>query len=318
MTNFCTYFDLDIHSHEEIDFVDIPIDTDIGLYLDPTLIEAGADTFSRWCTAGIDSFFTAVFRACAAEDKETLLRLLSHSAEPNESHLGSSQRRSMGRGASLGILYPVFSDLIHQGLFAQGAVTVPNDVCVLAPNFATDRMSDLLTNILRNQLSEFTISQCRKLGIPMEGIRHGYCWEESNGTWARRSWPCPVAHGKPVLLVPQMFVSRSYHLGTDSYIREQLLTYLQREHLLNRSSLCHRKLRKDGTVRIVKPTKKEVRHAELSGVPSKQAAASFAREHPDSLLRFNANRRARFLEEDFSLSAHELDVLLYPDRFQTA
>ncbi len=318
MINFCAYFDLDIHSHTQIGFVDVPVDTDIGLYLDPTLIEAGSDTFSRWCATSIDSFFTAVFQACAAEDKETLLHLLNHSAEPNESHLGSSQRRSMGRGASLGILYPVFSDLIRQRLFAQGAVTVPNDICVLAPNFAADRMSDLLTNILRNQLSEFTIDQCRKLGIPMEGVRRGYCWEEADGAWARRSWPCPVAYGKPVLLIPQTFVSRNYHLGTDSYIREQLLTYLQREHLLNLSPLCHRRLYKDGTTRIVKPTKEEVRRAELSGMPSKQAAASFAREHPDSLRRFNVNRRARFLEEDFSLSAHELDVLLYPDRFQTA
>lgn len=318
MKNFSTCVGLHIESHREIDFVDVPVNTDIGLYLDPALIEAGSDSFSRWCSDGIDSFFDTVFRACAAEDLQTLRYLLGHSEEPNESHLGSSQRRSMGRGASLHILLPVFSDLIRQGLFARGVVTDPNDICVLAPNFDQDRMSDLLTNILRNQLSEFTIDRCRKLGIPMEGVRHGYCWEEGDGSWACRNWRCPVVDGKPVLLVPKTFVSRSYHMGIESYIRQQLLTFLQDEHLANCSPLCHRHERKDGSVVISKPTKEEVRRTDLAGVSGKRAAASFAREHSDSLRQFNATRRARFLETDFSLSDRELDMLLYPDRFRTA
>ncbi len=218
----------------------------------------------------------------------------------------------------MGILYPVFINLIRQGLFARGVVTKPSDICVLAPNFDLDRMSDLLTNILRNQLSEFTIAQCQKLGIPMNGIRWGYCWEEGDGTWAYRKWQCPMVDGKPVLLVPKAFVSRRYYLGTESYIRQQLLTFLQREHLANRSPLCHRRERKDGSVIITKPTKEEIRRTDLAGVPGKQAAASFAYEHPDSLHHFNASRWARFLETDFGLSDQELDMLLYPDRFQTA
>lgn len=318
MKNFSTCFGLHIDSHSEIDFVDVPVNTDIRLYLDPTLIKVGSDSFARWCADGIDSFFGVVFRACATEDMKTLRYLLDHSAEPNESHLGSSQRHSMGRGASLGILYPVFTGLISQGLFARGVVTKPSDICVLAPNFDMDRMSDLLTNILRNQLSEFTIAQCQKLGIPMNGTRRGYCWEEGDGTWASRKWRCPVVDGKPVLLVPKTFVSRRYYLDTESYIRQQLLTFLQREHLANRSSLCHRRERKDGSIIITKPTKEEVRRTDLAGMPSKQAAASFACEHPDSLHQFNASRWARFLETDFSLSDQELDMLLYPDRFQTA
>jgi len=317
MKNFSTYFGLPIRSHAEIDFVDIPVDTDIELFPDPTLIETGSDSFSRWCAVVVGSFFDAVFHACEQEDMVSLKSLLSHSTEPNESHLGYSMNRSMGRGASLDILFPIFSALIRQGLFAQKAVTTPNDICVLAPDFGQDRMSDLLTNILRNQLSEFTIAQCQRLGVPMDGVRRGYCWEESDGTWAYRKWICPIAYGKPVLLVPKGFVSRGYHLGTESYIQQQLLTYLQREHLRNQSSLCHRQLRKDGSMRIVKPTKKEVRRAELKGVPDKQSAISFAREHPDSLPHFNTMRLKRFSETDFSLSDHELDLLLYPDRFQT-
>ena len=317
MKNFSTYFNLPIHSHREIDFVDVPVDTDIELFLDPTLIEVRSDSFSQWCSVGIDSFFGAVFQACTAENMEILRYLLDHSAEPNESHLGHSVNRSMGRGASLGILYPVFSGLIRQGLFLRGAVTVPNDICILAPNFDKDRMSDLVTNILRNQLSEFTITQCQKWGVPLDGIRWGYCWEEGDGTWARRRWQCPVAYGKPILLIPKEFVSCNYHLGTASYIQQQLLAYLQREHLINRSPLCHQHPLKDGSVKLTPPTKKELRHADLAGVPGKQAAASFACKHPDSLPRFNASRRARFVETDFSLSDYELDMLLYPDRFQT-
>lgn len=317
MENFSTYFDLPIHRHREIDFVDVPVDTDIELFLDPTLIEIRSDSFSRWCSVGIDSFFGAVFQACTAENLEMLQYLLNHSAEPNESHLGHSVNQSMGRGASLGILYPVFSGLIRQGLFWQGVVTAPNDICILAPNFDKDRMSDLVINILRNQLSEFTIAQCQKWGIPLDGIRHGYCWEENDKSWIHRRWQCPVAYDKPILLMPKEFVGRNYHLGTESYIQQQLLTYLQREHLSNCSPLCHQRPLKDGSVKFTPPTKKELRRADLSGIPGKRAAASFAYKHPDSLPRFNASRRARFIETDFSLSDYELDMLLYPDRFQT-
>ncbi len=72
MKNFSTCFGLYIDSHREIGFVDVPVNTDIGLYLDPTLIEVGSDSFAHWCADGIDSFFGAVFQACAAEDTKML------------------------------------------------------------------------------------------------------------------------------------------------------------------------------------------------------------------------------------------------------
>ena len=311
MENFSKHFNLPIQGHQDIAFVDIPIDTDVELFLDPTLIETGGGSFSEWCATGISSFFGAVFQACADRDKDALEGLLAHSGEPNESHLGLSVRQSKGRGASVDILLPVFEGLMRQGLFERGVITSPNDVCVLAPNFDQDRMSDLLTNILRNQLSEFTVAQCEKYGLPMDGIRQGYCWEESNSTWRPRKWRCPTAYGKPVLLVPKGFVGRSYHLGVESYISQHLLSYLQEQHLFNRSNMCHRRELKDGREKWMPPTKAELRRTELTGAPQKHFVMDFAGKHPETLPQFNQTREKRFRESSFALSNQELDRLLY-------
>lgn len=318
MANFSKHFNMSIQGHQDIEFVDIPIDTDVKLFLDPTLIETGKDSFSKWCYAGISSFFEAVFQACADKDINMLRALLAHSAEPNESHLGLSTHQSQGRGASQEILFPVFWGLIGQGLFEKGAITSPNDVCILAPNFDQDRMSDLLTNILRNQLSEFTIAQCKNHSIPLNGIRRGYCWEESDGTWRRREWQCPLACGKPVLLVPKRFVGYSYHMGVGSYISQHLLSYLQEQHLLNRSSMCHHRELKDGRQKWTPPTKAELRRTELVGASQKSFATDFVCEYPETLLQFNQARKEKFCEVGFVLNDQELDRLLYVERREYA
>ena len=117
-------------------------------------------------------------------------------------------------------------------------------------------MSDLATNILRNQLREFTITQCQKLDVSLDGIRWGYCWEESAGAWVYCRWQRPIAYGKPILFNSKEFLSRNCHLGAESHIQQQLLAYLQREHLINRSPLCHQRILKGGRVKFTQPTRK--------------------------------------------------------------
>lgn len=314
MENFSSYFGMSIQGHQDIAFVDIPVDTDVKLFLDPSLIEAGKDSFSEWCATGVSSFFGAVFQACADRNINALRALLAHSAEPNESHLGLSMRKSQGRGASEEILFPIFEGLIAQGAFVKGTITSPNDICVLAPNFDQDRMSDLLTNILRNQLFEFTIAQCEKHNIPLDGIRQGYCWEESSGIWMPRRWNCPTAYGRPVLLVPKEFVVCNYHMGVDSYISQYLLTYLQRQHLINHTSACHRRKLKDGREKWLPPKKVELRRTELVGASQKHFAMTFACEHPETLPQFNHMRKERFCKEGFALSDQTLNRILYVER----
>ncbi|MEA4902372.1 hypothetical protein [Desulfitobacterium sp.] len=318
MNNFSKHFNLPIFTHKEIEFVDVPVDRDVKLFLDPGLIEAGTDDFSIDCMAVIKSYFDSVFHCCQARDHSKLTELLSHCNEPNETHLGNSVAHSKGRGASKEILLTMFSGLIDQGLFERNAVIHPSDVYVLAPNFDKDRMSDVLTNILRNLLSQFTEQQCVRHGITLSGIRKGFFWDIESSQWQEGQWLSPVAYGQPILLAPKSFVSRTYHFGTSSYVSKFLLEFRQRYHLDNHTELCYERELRNGHHKLFPPKKKEIKSIEFTGVQWKQQAANFAYTNPDTMRRFGLERERAFANGNYFMSDHELDLLLYPDRFKSA
>lgn len=316
--NFTQHFQLPIIQHRGIDFVDVPVNTDVKLFLDPGLIEAGRGELSQKCSAIIRSYFECIFNCCRAKDFSGLSVLLQYSSEPNETHLGNSVARSQGRGASEDILFTMFKGMVDRGLFECEAVIHPCDICVLAPNFDKDRMSDLLTNILRNPLSEFTVLQCNKHGVPLSGLREGPFWEPKTKRWNRGEWYTPVVSAQPVMLVPKSFVGRSYHFGTSSYISRYLLEYRQKYHLDNRTSLCYEHELKDGKHKITPPTKKDLKAKELCGRPWKQHAADFALANPNTMHLFGIERQDELSSGAYFMTDHELDVLLYPDWYKIA
>lgn len=318
MVNFSNYFHLSITGHKDIEFIDVPVDTDVKLFLDPGLIKAAAENFSKTCTDVIKSYFDTTFQCCRSKDYPNLSRLLNHAAEPNETHLGNSVDHPQGRGASEEILFTVFSDLINRGLFERNVIHHPCDIYVFAPNFDKDRMSDLLTNILRDLLSQFTEQQCNKHGIPLNGERIGCFWDYLGNQWQTRHWRLPLAYGKPVLLVPKSFVSRNYHFSTSSYISKYLLEYRQRYHLDNHTYLCYERELKDGRKKLMPPKKKDIKAVEYSGVQWKQEAIDFACKNPDTMLRFGREREKSFTDGFYFMSDYELDLMLYSDKFKTA
>ncbi|MCI1952066.1 MAG: hypothetical protein LKJ50_03930 [Clostridiales bacterium] len=318
MLNFSNYFNLSISGHKDIEFIDVPVDTDVRLFLDPGLIESGGDNFSKACTAVIKSYFNAVFDCCRSRDHLNLPKLLNHSAEPNETHLGNSIYYSKGHGASEQILYTMFSNLIDQELFERDVIHYPCDLYVFAPNFDKDRMSDLLTNILRDLLSQFTKQQCDKHGILLKGKRIGCFWDPLSNQWQTKNWQLPIANGKPVLLVPKSFVSRNYHFSTSSYINKYLLEYRQRYHLENHTDLCYERLLKNGSKKLMPPKKSDIRLIEFSGVQWKQEAIDFACKNPDTMLYFDRERKKSFADGCYAMSNYELDLMLYSQKIKTA
>lgn len=318
MLNFSTHFHLNIRGHRDIEFVDVPMDTDVKLFIDPGLVESGNDSFSRACATSMKTYFDNVFECCRQEDYSGLRRLFACCAEINSTHLGNSQNHPCGRGASEDILMTVFTDMIEQGLFKQGIILTPSDIHVLAQNFDKDRMSDLLTNVLQHHLVSFTNSVCEEIGLAQNSVPRGGFWNVEVGQWSLGTWTLPIADTGPVLLVPKGFVSKSYHYTTGGYISKYLLEYRKEYHLNTRSDLCHEREMKNGARKLVPPTKAELRAKELAGRPYKGHAVDFALKNPDTMARFRAERASEFADGEFTLSDHELDMLLYADKFRSA
>ena len=92
---FSTHFGL-TKSQPELDFVDIPLETDIRLFVDPYALSVASDTWLLECSNIVVGYFERVIESIRKDQKEDALKLLSHLGEPNDTHLGLSKGSAGG------------------------------------------------------------------------------------------------------------------------------------------------------------------------------------------------------------------------------
>ncbi len=306
--------------HESIDFIDINLDTDTELYIDPTLID-GLPT--SWCIETkkvLLNFFDKVFECCKAKNYSMLYDLVAFGKEPNETKLGLSTEQSCGKGSKPDSLNKIFRSVADKCLIEKGIVQKPSELCIFVNNFAEDRMSDLVTNIIRGQLYKFTIQQCEKLGIHLsqEQCNLGQYWDISLKIWQPLIGNALILEGRKILLVPKIIVRRKFIISVSQYIQKHVLTYRQSFHLAKRTELVHRRYSKKKGYYYVPPTKKEVYAKEVKGQDHKDFARNFAEQNP---LIVDVFREKQVTERDiwnYVLSDNELDYYVYGKKACTA
>ncbi|MDR3585664.1 MAG: hypothetical protein P4L59_10105 [Desulfosporosinus sp.] len=318
--NISEEFGLTIASHQEIDFIDINLDTDTELYIDPTLIDGLP---ASWCIETkkvLSDFFDGVFECCKTKDYSRLDELVAFGKEPNETKLGLSIEQSCGKGSKPESLYRIFRSIADQCLIEKGIVEKPSELCVFVSNFAEDRMSDLVTNIIRRQLYKFTIQQCEKFGVRLspEKCDLGKYWDISLKKWQSFVGNPLIVDGRTILLVPKIIVRRKLIISVDQYIQKHVLTYRQSYHLEKRTGLSHRRYDRRRGYYYVPPTKKEVYEKEVKGRDHKDFARNFAEQNPHIADGFR-NRQVKEKDIwDYVLSDNELDYYVYGKKVRSA
>jgi hypothetical protein len=92
---FSEYFGLRAAQHE-LDFVDIPLETDIPLFVDPYAISVRDDPWFVECNNIIVDYFDLVLGAIRDGQENVSLSLLRRLREPNQTHFGLSRGRPAG------------------------------------------------------------------------------------------------------------------------------------------------------------------------------------------------------------------------------
>jgi len=311
--HFSTFLNLNISGHEDIEFVDINLKTDIKLFLDPWLIENMNDSFSKQCTTVINSFFNYAFDCCTSNDNNKLFTLLNFGHEPNETKLGLSQNQSSGKGATSKILYKVFKEISKKRLIQDGFIKNQMDLCLFIENFAEDRMSDLLTNILRKNLYEFTKLQCSKYNIPLSNTKIviGSYWNEDTLCWDEiEDYPLKVDN-LMLILVPKIFVRSKYLYSVSQYLQHKILTQRQIYHQANETSLAKVTYDKYGNIIFGKPSKKSIYNSEIKGTRHKLYVEKYSRDNPDVLVDFRKYMTQKSLSSEARLTDEELNKIAY-------
>ena len=282
-------------TQSELDFVDVDLECDAPLFVDPFAISQRLDSLSQECHLTLHAFFQRIvddIRAGQASDAQALLLQLR---EPNETRLGYSARRSQGAGIGAMQAGQLFAALRDSAAVQTGFLRSLEECELMIDGVARDKLSDLTTNVIRGHLAEYTRDQCILFGISTRPLALPPCFNRDTGQWESRYLDLPVWNGKPILLVPKFFVRYGPAYEAGNYYNRYVLEYLRADALTAASAL----------VRSLKNGKRVVHKKDLKReFPfSKRFLYEFSRAHPDVLARYRDDlaqieRRDRRAEVD--------------------
>jgi hypothetical protein len=286
------------------------------LFIDPSLIRLAADSGNIWAEKAValmDSFFNALLQAAKHHDTLSVRQLTEGKCcEINATQLGFSNGRPTGTGASFDLIFPAIQQMMDQHLFDEDLVIGMEDFSIWAKGIDADRLSDWMTNLIWPVLEEFTFDQYRKFGLEMDTDPiYRYAWDLPSSQWVRqKSFPC-LCGDQYIYLCPKDFVNTHLLLTIENFLKLEVLSYRQRQHLDAKSSLCGQRTKSDGSVIITKPTKRSLMEHEVKGTPHLIYVLSHTQDNPELIRQYHARHQQHPGNQSVFISDERLDQTLY-------
>lgn len=277
MARFSQHFQLG-KSQGEVDFIDVRLDRDNPLFVDPFAVSLRSDRWGADAHGLLVAFFQAVVDRIREGRLESARQLLSNLREPNETRLGLSRGRPQGAGIGRQQADELFDVLRQSQAVHTGVLTSLEECELMLPGIGADKLSDLATNVLRGHLAEYTKDQCELHGVPTRPVAVGPRFELCKHQWENDYLDLPVAEGRPIILVPKSIARYRAAYDHRAYYRHFALDYLQAEHLNAGSSLVH--TLRNGRQRVYK------KDLEAAYPCTKEFLFQFSRDHPEVLAHY--------------------------------
>lgn len=253
---------------KDIDFVDINIEADNRLFINPALLDKStSQLISIIGPEKVGSFFKRTFDLYSNGGKTQALNdLFDNSKENNSNHLGYSNGFSRGNGASQNSLSKLFDTILQTGALAKNIMIQPISILVFAHDFGPDRMSDLIYSILKKEFVTYTLQEAKKLNIPIKNstINYGKYWNHKTNSWNDlvENWIEGV-DGNPLIFTPKQIVSSQYDFSVNDYVRKAVWTWRKSYHVEKQTPLVRMKHDKNGNIEYLGPTNKTLREEEI-------------------------------------------------------
>jgi hypothetical protein len=237
-------------SQSQLDFVDIPLDTDIRLFVDPYALHVSPVDWLRTCGDLVANYFELLIQTLKARDEAKALGLLSNLHEPNETRLGLSKGAPSGRGWGRVQAKQLYERLSKSKAVISGKLRDLGDFELLIPGIGSDKISDLAINVIRGELTTYTEEQCDLYGVPTENVPAGVFWNPDDQRWESHYANLPVYKDKGLILVPKIAVRRRLVPDYQEFYNYHILRFLEAEHLRAGDALVH--TLKNGNPRVYK------------------------------------------------------------------
>ncbi len=247
---------LSVQSHSQVDFVLIDTVKDTKVFIDPVKIIAFAGR-NDFCTKAynyLESFTRELVTAHLNEDDRRFYELCSHAYERNELNLGCKNKSKYGKGIKTKELVKIFKEYFDK----VDVLNVKNpffNSIILGENFAEDKTTDFLSNIILSALVDYTEEQSIHLNLNHKWVeKDEYCWDIEKKNWVLKTIKCLDNDFKGLLLTPKCVVSENYIVkpgkffkGYFDFLKEQEI-YIK----LDRKEILTKEYDSDNTKKIIK------------------------------------------------------------------
>jgi hypothetical protein len=246
----------------EEDWFDSNLKWDTALFLDPILVFYNELAEFNYLQEKIKTFFDIAFKKVALAKGNKNLRLKKDALtmlsfkESYETCLGYTNMGQFGRGMGSDFankLFHTMVDFIDWGLEEFGEYLSPFEL--FAEGVGPDRLSDMLSNIIKEDLIVYTQKICNKNKIKMEKfVVQNFSFNEKLG-WIHKSVDLPANpfNKKPIILVPKDFL-RALSDSRLDFIRYVLR--MENDNLRKQaSSLITENINKERLIEILRENK---------------------------------------------------------------
>lgn len=288
-------------SHSKIDFVDINVNDDQKLFIDPILVARNRDELCEEMSRIIDDFFRVFYIAYKRHDYSMKYELLSHAGEVNHTRLGYGNG-SNGHGNTATGLIKDFYEL-EKLIDDISSISKVMDLPVLVKGFNEDGLSDLITNIIHKQLNDYTLEKLSELGISPNATDKFFTWDINTSSWIEVEEPCFECNGEKTLLTPKGIVRKNYLFSADQYMKRIILKREKNEHSI---------IEEDGKITYTVTVKDLIKRVKKEG-KTLNWIYDFVQEESkkDSTYLDDYHKMINSFYIDKGMSDEELDSLIY-------
>lgn len=284
-----------LKGHSQFEFVDICLNHDNKIFIDPLLILYGNSLFCNRTKGIVEVYFKELIQAYRENRLDRVRELFQYGGEINHTKTGYGNGRN-GHGSTVEGLIKIFKEfpkILKEVPFIDNV----EDLVIYLPGFAEDKMTDLLVNILHDQLNDFTISVAKKRGMKDFVETEFWTFDEKLKKSIKVKRESLVINGEKILLCPKEIVTNRYIFGAEDFFRK-IIIESEREKGEYRDMKGNPLPKKDVIQLMSKKGKPDWRYHEI-------------RKNEKLLAKYHTKLFYDYRENARCLTDEELDEILY-------
>lgn len=266
-----------------LDFYDVELDSDNYEFIDPYYLENSIDKFSTDCKRYIDLFFQDFMIQLDKKAYDVAKGLFEHLHEVNNTRLGMSSGRPCGRGIGSIHAEDIFNAILNSELFTSGVANHFEDIRLFIKYIDKDKMSDMVTNIIKEKLALYTSEQCAFYGIPIEDTEIEV-WSLDDTNWVKKHFMLPKDDNeKYILFVPKSILKKESRYTFREFLYKAILPEIQRKYIADNNPIVKHTTLKNGSIKDTVSLQEVYKDLLRTTKVNKDFAVAYTKEHPEIL-----------------------------------